>query len=70
MKISDFLRKEAVNTDLKSETKMDVISEMVTMLVEGGIIEKKHKSKIIIGYYRRVMSYLGEFTVKIGKFTL
>ena len=43
MKISDFLRKEAVNTDLKSETKLDVISEMVTMLVDGGIIEKKYK---------------------------
>jgi len=29
MKISDFLRKEAVCTDLKSETKEEVISEMV-----------------------------------------
>jgi mannitol/fructose-specific phosphotransferase system IIA component (Ntr-type) len=36
MKISDFLCKEAVNTDLKSETKVDVISEMVTMLVDSG----------------------------------
>ena len=48
MKISDFLSKEAVCTDLKSETKVDVIGEMVTMLVEAGIIEKKHKNKIII----------------------
>ena len=47
MKISDFLNKDAVCTDLKSETKVDVISEMVTMLVDGGIIEKKHKSKIV-----------------------
>ncbi len=53
MKISDFLRKEAVNTDLKSETKMDVISEMVTMLVESGIIEKKNKNKIIEGLMAR-----------------
>jgi fructose-specific phosphotransferase system IIA component len=53
MKISDFLCKEAVNTDLKSEAKMDVISEMVTMLVEGGIIEKKHKNKIVEGLMAR-----------------
>ncbi len=53
MKISDFLCKEAVNTDLTSETKVDVISEMVTMLVESGIIEKKYKSKIVEGLMAR-----------------
>jgi fructose-specific phosphotransferase system IIA component len=53
MKISDFLRREAVNIDLKSETKMDVISEMVAMLVDAGIIEKKHKNKIIEGLMAR-----------------
>ena len=53
MNISDFLCKEAVNTDLKSETKVDVISEMVTMLVDSGTIEKKNKSKIIEGLMAR-----------------
>jgi fructose-specific phosphotransferase system IIA component len=53
MKISDFLRREAVNTDLRSETKVDVISEMVAMLVDAGIIEKKHKNKIIEGLMAR-----------------
>jgi len=53
MKFSDFLRKEAINTDLKSETKVDVISEMVTMLVDSGIIEKKNKNKIIEGLMAR-----------------
>jgi nitrogen PTS system EIIA component len=53
MRIGDFLRKEAVNNDLKSETKMDVISEMVTMLADGGVIEKKHKNKIIEGLMAR-----------------
>src|ERR1700691_2070124 len=53
MKISEFLRKEAVCTDLKSESKMDVIVEMVSMLVEGGIIEKKDKNKIVEGLMAR-----------------
>lgn len=53
MKISDFLRREAINIDLKSETKVDVISEMVSMLVDAGIIEKKHKNKIIEGLMAR-----------------
>src|SRR6204780_5879381 len=53
MKSSEFLRKEAVNTDLKSETKVDVISEMVTMLVDGGILEKKYKNKIVEGLMAR-----------------
>ena len=45
MKISDFLRKEAVSTDLKSETKVDVISEMVTMLVEAGSLKRKIRTR-------------------------
>ena len=52
MKISDFLHKDAVCTDLKSETKVDVITEMVAMLVDNGIIEKKHKNKIITDLHR------------------
>jgi PTS system nitrogen regulatory IIA component len=53
MKISDFLHKDAICTDLKSEVKVDVISEMVAMLVDAGIIEKKHKNKIVEGLMAR-----------------
>ena len=53
MKISDFLSKEAVCTDLKSESKSEVISEMVSILVDGGIIEKKNKNKIVEGLLAR-----------------
>ena len=53
MKISEFLRKEAVCTDLESETKVDVIAEMVTMLADNGIIEKKYKNKIVEGLMAR-----------------
>jgi nitrogen PTS system EIIA component len=47
MKITDFLCKAAVHNDLKAETKADVITEMVGLLVEGGVIEKKHKNKVV-----------------------
>jgi len=53
MKISDFLHKEAICTELKSESKPDVISEMVTLLVDAGIIEKKNKNKIVDGLLAR-----------------
>ncbi len=53
MKISDFLRKEAITTELKAETKADVIAEMVVLLVDAGIIEKKHKNKIVEGLLAR-----------------
>lgn len=47
MKITEFLCKAAVVSDLKATTKPEVIAEMVTLLVDGGAIEKKHKSKVI-----------------------
>jgi fructose-specific phosphotransferase system IIA component len=53
MKISDFLHKDAICTDLKPDVKVDVISEMVGMLVDAGIIEKKHKNKIVEGLMAR-----------------
>ena len=53
MKISDFLRIDAIATDLKSETKMDVIGEIVAMLVDAGIVEKKNKNKIVDGLMAR-----------------
>ena len=47
MKINDFLNKDAITTDLKSATKEDVIGEMVTLLVDSGVMEKRHKNKIV-----------------------
>ncbi|MBF0504554.1 MAG: PTS sugar transporter subunit IIA [Candidatus Omnitrophica bacterium] len=47
MKINEFLSNKAITTDLKSSTKLDVVSEMVTLLVDCGDIEKKNKNKIV-----------------------
>ena len=47
MKILDFLCPDAVSADLKATTKKELIEEMVTMMVEAGAFEKKHKAKII-----------------------
>ncbi len=47
MKITEFLCKAAVVSDLKATTKPEVIAEMVGLLVEGGALEKKHKNKVI-----------------------
>ena len=47
MKISEFLCRGAVSSDLKSESKADVIAEMVGLLIEAGVLEKKHKPKVV-----------------------
>jgi PTS system nitrogen regulatory IIA component len=47
MKILDFLCSDAVSADLKATTKKELIEEMVTMMVDAGAFEKKHKAKII-----------------------
>ncbi len=47
MKISEFLGRDAVTSDLKATTKAEVIAEMVGVLVDVGILEKKHKSKVV-----------------------
>ena len=47
MKISEFLCKAAVVGDLKATTKPEAIAEMVGLLVDGGVLEKKHKNKVI-----------------------
>ena len=53
MNIRDFLKEKAISTDLESENKVDVITEMVAMLVDAGIIEKKHKNKLVDGLMAR-----------------
>ena len=47
MKISEFLCKEALNSDLKATNKNEVIAEIVQSLIDVGALEKKHKNKII-----------------------
>jgi len=47
MKISDFLYPKAVCADLKSNTKKDVIEELVELMVKSGAVDKKIKSKLI-----------------------
>ena len=47
MKIKEFLCQQAVSADLKSQTKKEVISELVDLLVKADVIEKKIKSKLI-----------------------
>ncbi len=47
MRINEFLCKDAVCSDLKSQTKKEVIGELVDLLVKADAVEKKIKSKLI-----------------------
>lgn len=47
MKVTDFLCKDAVSTDLKAIHKTEVIEEMVDLLVNAGAIDKKNKNKVV-----------------------
>ncbi len=47
MKISDFLCPKAISADLKATAKKDVIEELVSLLINAGVIEKKNKNKVI-----------------------
>ena len=64
MKITDFLRKESICTDLKAENKLDLLAEMVSLLVDEGVIEKKYKNKIIDGLMAR--EALGSTAIGLG----
>ncbi len=46
MKTNEFLLPKAISADLKGETKEDVISELLDLIINAGSIDKKHKSKI------------------------
>jgi nitrogen PTS system EIIA component len=46
MKLGDFLCKKAMSVDLKSTTKKEVINEMIDLLVDAEVVDKKHKIKI------------------------
>ena len=47
MKITDFLSKKAIVTDIKSTKKEDVIRELVDALINAGEIEKRNRNKLI-----------------------
>ncbi len=47
MKIMDFLVPKAVSTNLASTNKKDVIEELLGLLIDAGVVEKKHKSKVL-----------------------
>ena len=46
MKLGDFLCKKAITVDLKGTTKKDVINEMIGLLVDADVVEKKNKAKV------------------------
>jgi nitrogen PTS system EIIA component len=47
MKITDFLCPKAISADLKSTTKKEIIEELVDLLYDAGVIEKKIRPKLI-----------------------
>lgn len=47
MKIDEFLCADAITPDLKSETKAEVIEELVSLLIDAKAVDVKNKSKII-----------------------
>ena len=47
MKITEFLSKKAIITDIQSVKKEDVIKELVETMAESGDIEKRDRNKII-----------------------
>ena len=46
MKTTDFLCTRAICADLQSETKKDIISELLGLLTKADVIDKKYKNKI------------------------
>ena len=46
MKTTDFLCTEAICADLQSETKKDIICELLSLLTKADVIDKKYKNKI------------------------
>ena len=47
MKISEFLCSKAISADLKGTNKEEIIDELVALLVNSGVIEKKNRSKLV-----------------------
>ena len=47
MKIMDFLVPKAVSINLTSVNKKDVIEELLELLIAAGVVEKRHKNKVL-----------------------
>lgn len=47
MKITDFLIPKAVSCALQSESKENIISELVELLIKAGEIDRRHKKKVV-----------------------
>ena len=47
MRLKDFLCSQAIIADLKANNKTEVIEELVMLMINAGVIEKKSKAKII-----------------------
>ena len=43
MKTSEFLCPDAICSDLVSKTKEEIIAELVGLLIESGVLDKKYK---------------------------
>lgn len=46
MRLGDFLCKKAISVDLKKSTKKEVVEELIQLLVDADVVEKKNKNKI------------------------
>ena len=46
MKLSEFLCKKAISVDLKQKTKKEVVQELIGLLVDSDVVDKKNKGKI------------------------
>jgi len=46
MRLSDFLCKNAISVDLMATAKKDVVNEMINLLIDSDVIEKKSKAKV------------------------
>jgi PTS system nitrogen regulatory IIA component len=47
MKINDFLCPKAISADLKGATKKEIIEELVGLLINAGVVDKKSKPKLM-----------------------
>lgn len=47
MKIGEFLCSKAISSDLNGSNKEEIIDELVGLLINAGVLEKKNKSKIV-----------------------
>ena len=47
MNMRDFLCPDALSADLKATTKTEAIEELVALMINAGVIEKKAKAKVV-----------------------